>query len=321
MDWFFLQFHGGIEAPKELIHLYAMRFHLVIISLASLLFGGLFIACQTESTPHNQVADSIPSPVTDSLAPLPEGSFPAPTPAEATKTVTSQTFIATRLTEPALYQLSSIELPGSSRKPFISLSDSYRSGPSHGEPQYAGLAEGRSSGSDKSFLLSPKGKARFLERCQIALTDSIFIYSYSADSIFAFPVEATSVAATLDAYAEAPPYEMYEYHIGFMLDTTIAGGLISVASSNPFVAGAAIPLIFHPTLQDSLPRVIQELFPTPSSSPTDSSQLALYYCPHPAYTFYLQEYTAWQYYTRDSTYYSHPSADSRRIVVLDHTTQ
>ena len=112
--------------------------------------------------------------------------------------------------------------------------------------------------------LDPVFRARFLSRRQIAETDQVFIYTYSLDSIFTFPVRDLALLARINPYGAQAPIVDFDYMIGFDLGEKLKlkdahlhyyNSFVFVGSENPFIQGQLQAIVWEKTADSSFPAV------------------------------------------------------------------
>lgn len=96
-----------------------------------------------------------------------------------------------------------------------------------------------------------------LKRIGISKKDSLYIFSFSKDSIYKFPVSELKMIAYLNAYSHKEIItDEYPYEIGFNLEDKFSDqgdNFAYVGIENPFQTGKIKPLIWNETDNDNFP--------------------------------------------------------------------
>jgi len=107
------------------------------------------------------------------------------------------------------------------------------------------------------FDLSSKNRKKFLQQMKISETDSVFIYSFSKDSITRLPVKSLKVMANLNIYAKGDEHvSTYDYELGFKLEDYKSGDgeyFVFVGERNIFQTGSLRSIIWEVMKTDDFP--------------------------------------------------------------------
>jgi hypothetical protein len=198
---------------------------------------------------------------------------------------------------------------------FISLSDIYTLS-EHADSLAIPNLEDVNKNNLQYFKLSSEFRNRFLSRTKISKEDSVFIYDYSNDLLFSFPVKKLNVVAYLSVYADKNdcPCNQSDYMIGFEItkdslsfDKHLNHSLVYVGKENPFILGQMRPISWE--------RIDIKEFPIQKSNSANNvfRQLDMekgnaYIYNSELYQYYIQEYTE----INNGSYLAH-----RLLIVLD----
>ncbi|WP_045464146.1 hypothetical protein [Sporocytophaga myxococcoides] len=199
---------------------------------------------------------------------------------------------------------------------FISLSDIYPLS-EHADSLAIPNFEDVNKNNLQYFKLSSEYRNRFLSKTKISKDDSVFIYDYSNDVLFSFPVKKLNVVAYLSVYVDKSdcPCSQYDYMIGFEINKDSLTGfdkylnysLAYVGKENPFILGQMRPISWE--------RIDIKEFPVQKSNIANNvfRQLDLkkgnaYLYNSELYRYYIQEYME----ISTGSYLAH-----RLLIVLD----
>ena len=207
-----------------------------------------------------------------------------------------------------IYSYFTIEI-GEHRAGFIPLSDDYQWSEHPDslaiEEEYLGMTKYKN---DNYHILSPKYRARFLNRKNINPDDSIFIYHVASDSLVKYRVKNIPLVAFINPYGAQFEVTQYDYQIGFELkDLIFKGGyytsnLAYVGSNNLFNNGNLVPLKFEPTAKS---------FPAHNISGYDSIRIAKSE-PQEKYVF---THDGFEYFLQNCNYPGQTGPDGRLLVI------
>lgn len=101
-----------------------------------------------------------------------------------------------------------------------------------------------------NIVLEDENRATFLRRMGIAESDSLYVYNYALDTLFAYRVRDLNLIACLDPFVHEPPVDNSSYIIGLELKGKDARALepyssftyIYIGKENPFVTGGLQPI-------------------------------------------------------------------------------
>ncbi|QCE40570.1 hypothetical protein [Psychroserpens sp. NJDZ02] len=99
--------------------------------------------------------------------------------------------------------------------------------------------------------LSKDYRSQFLAKVKISESDSVFVYNYTKDSVFTYPVKKLPIIAYANAYSGNS--NQSDYLIGFDLEDEINiknwpsyyNTFVFVGKNNPFITGNIKPLIWR----------------------------------------------------------------------------
>jgi len=194
-------------------------------------------------------------------------------------TTSKTTFIQKEL---ELYKLSSSENTPNGKVGFVSLTDGYAF-----TDDDKSLVIAREHLGEKEFIddnyhvLSARHRSRFLAGLRIRETDSIFIYHFLSDAIYAAQISTMALVAKINKYGAQTPVKQRDYMIGFEIGESILSldavrnyystTLVNIGMENPFNNGQLRPVLWekiaasrfpisNETLKDSMK--IKEDLPT-----------------------------------------------------------
>jgi len=163
-----------------------------------------------------------------------------------------------------IYSIQSFQYQNSKTFGFVSMTDIFRH--SHHpdslviDPQNLGDFKFED---DNAHTVNEPYRTRFLSRLNIAVSDSIFIYSFKLDRCFSFPLSGLNLVAHLTMYGPDFPITQDQYLIGFefgkdglpydLLGEYYYNAIASIASKNPFQTGETQRIIWEKTLEESMP--------------------------------------------------------------------
>lgn len=156
----------------------------------------------------------------------------------------------------ALYKLSSTEQTPKGKIGFVSLTDAYDFKDNNNSLVIANEHLGEQEfKSDNYHVLEDTYRTRFLNSLSITETDSLFIYHFLSDGVFAAKVETIPVVAKINPYGGQTPVRQEDYLIGFEIGETLirlndikdyySTTLVYVGQENPFAKGQLRPVLWE----------------------------------------------------------------------------
>lgn len=196
-----------------------------------------------------------------------------------------------------LYWLRDLEENENKKVGFVSLSDSYPLSEhldSLAIPYFYDI-EKENRG---YFKLEQEYRKRFLSKTKIEITDSLFIYDYSTDVLFSFPVNKLNTVAYFNHYLNinnCVPCDQYDYMIGFEIDKSKLTGLsdyyqhtlVYVGKENPFTSGQMKSIIWKKIDSTEFPIVKSNVVPIKSIK----NEMAYFLYDTDENQYFIQDYT------------------------------
>jgi len=115
-----------------------------------------------------------------------------------------------------------------------------------------------------TYTLEGTYRERLLEQAGISETDKVFVYQYTQDRHYVYPVSSLKTIATQSPYGGGGWANVEDgYMFGFSFrdkwpqkaDDLLYFGLVAVGKETPFLQGHIHPMIWEPIPQDSFPAV------------------------------------------------------------------
>lgn len=154
---------------------------------------------------------------------------------------------------------------------------------------------------------------KFFERIGISKKDSLYIFSFSNDSVYKFPVSEFKMIAFLNPYTHGDRNtKEYEYEIGLNLEDKFSDkgdNFAYVGTVNPFQTGKIKPLIWNRTDNNNFPLQESNIV---NQKTTDNITLE-------TYTISLSHF---KYFIQSHIYYKNNQSrvQKHQLIVIDTTT-
>ncbi|QCX00198.1 SH3 domain-containing protein [Aggregatimonas sangjinii] len=164
----------------------------------------------------------------------------------------------------ALYKLSSTEQTANGKVGFVSLTDAYNFRDNGNSMVIANehLGEQEFKG-DNYHVLEEPYRTRFLNSLSISETDSLFIYHFLSNGVFAAKVAAIPVVAKINPYGAQTPIQPNDYLVGFEIGEAqmrledvkdyFSTTSVYIGEENPFAKGQLRPVLWEKVAASRFP--------------------------------------------------------------------